>query len=112
MAELYTVLFSHPALQAITWWDFSDDRAWKGAPAGLVRKDMTPKPVYTALHKLIRETWWTRADATADARGAALVRVYRGTHTLTARDAAGHTSTQQVELPISCAEKTVTLQLK
>ena len=112
VAELYTVLFSHPALQAITWWDFSDDRAWKGAPAGLVRKDMTPKPVYTALHKLIRETWWTRADATADARGAALVRVYRGTHTLTARDAAGHTSTQQVELPISCAEKTVTLQLK
>jgi GH35 family endo-1,4-beta-xylanase len=112
VAELYTVLFSHPALEAITWWDFSDHNAWKGAPAGFVRKDMTPKPIYDALRQLIRETWWTRATATADTRGAAQVRVFRGTHTVTARDAAGHTNTQSVELPISCAEKTVTLQLK
>ncbi|MCG3181158.1 MAG: Anti-sigma-I factor RsgI6 [Phycisphaerae bacterium] len=58
-AELYRVLFSHPAVTAITWWDFSDQGAWQGAPSGLVRKDMTPKPAYTALHKLIREQWWT-----------------------------------------------------
>jgi GH35 family endo-1,4-beta-xylanase len=111
VAELYTVLFSHPAMQAITWWDFSDRDAWKGAPAGLVRKDMTPKPVYEALHKLIRETWWTRATESADARGDVQVRVFRGTHTVTARDAAGHVVTQQIELPIGCSEKAVTLQL-
>ena len=111
VAELYTVLFSHPAVQAITCWDFSDRDAWKGAPAGLVRKDMTPKPVYEALSKLIHEQWWTRASVTADAQGAAQVRVFRGTHTLTARDAAGHSVTRSVELPLECAEKTVTLQL-
>ena len=45
-AKLYTVLFSHPAVEAITWWDFSDYRSWQGAPSGLVREDMTPKPLY------------------------------------------------------------------
>ena len=111
VAELYTVLFSHPAMQAITWWDFSDRDAWKGAPAGWVRKDMTPKPVYEALRKLIRETWWTRATATTEASGAVQIRVFRGTHAVTVRDAAGRSVTQQVELPLACAEKTVTLQL-
>ena len=42
-ARFYTMLFSHPAVAAITWWDFSDFQAWKNAPAGLVRKDMTPQ---------------------------------------------------------------------
>ena len=43
--KLYTVLFSHPAVEAITWWDFSDLQSWVGAPAGLLRKDMSPKPL-------------------------------------------------------------------
>lgn len=111
VAELYTVLFSHPAMQAITWWDFSDLRAWKGAPAGLIRKDMTPKPVYDALFKLIRSHWWTRASAVADAQGAASVRVFRATHTVTATDATGRTASQTVEMPLDCAGKKVTLTL-
>jgi GH35 family endo-1,4-beta-xylanase len=32
--QFYTALFAHPAVQAITWWDFSDNGAWQGAPAG------------------------------------------------------------------------------
>jgi GH35 family endo-1,4-beta-xylanase len=70
VAEFYTILFSHPAVQAITWWDFSDYRAWLGAPAGLVRKDMSPKPAYTALMDLVKGQWWTRqVNATTDAAG-------------------------------------------
>jgi GH35 family endo-1,4-beta-xylanase len=70
VAEFYTVLFSHPAVEAITWWDFSDDRAWLGAPAGLVRKDMTPKPAYEALMKLVKGKWWTKPQTlTADPAG-------------------------------------------
>lgn len=57
--EIYRVLFSHPAVEAITWWDFSDLNAWQGAPAGLVRKDMTPKPAYKSLANLIKGKWWT-----------------------------------------------------
>ncbi len=59
VAEFYTVLFSHPAVEAITWWDFSDQDAWQQAPAGLVRSDMTPKPVYERLHELLKSEWWT-----------------------------------------------------
>ena len=77
--EFYTVLFSHPAVEAITWWDFSDDRAWLGAPAGLVRKDMTPKPAYAALLKLVKGKWWTAArNLTADAAGRVRFRGYLG----------------------------------
>ena len=77
--EFYTVLFSHPAVQAITWWDFSDDRAWLGAPAGLVRKDMTPKPAYEALLKLVKGKWWTPPqDLTTDSAGQVRFRGYLG----------------------------------
>jgi GH35 family endo-1,4-beta-xylanase len=58
-AEFYRLLFSHPAVEAITWWDLSDYNSWMGAPAGLLRKDMSPKPAYDALKKLIKGDWWT-----------------------------------------------------
>ncbi|NOX57055.1 MAG: 1,4-beta-xylanase [Planctomycetes bacterium] len=57
--RFYTMLFSHPAVEAITWWDFSDWAAWQGAPAGFLRKDMSPKPAYRRLQELIKKEWWT-----------------------------------------------------
>jgi endo-1,4-beta-xylanase len=61
------MLFSHPAVEAITWWDFADYRAWQGAPAGFLRGDTTPKPVYHELMKLIKGKWWTQTTLkTAD----------------------------------------------
>ncbi len=88
--EFYTVLFSHPAVQAITWWDFSDRGAWLGAPAGLVRRDMTPKPAYEALRKLIKEDWWTaEVRLTTDAAGQVRFRGFLGDYTVAARGAAG-----------------------
>ncbi len=62
VSEFYTVLFSHPAVEAITWWDFSDQGAWQRAPAGLVRDDMTPKPVYEQLLTLVKGKWWTKVE--------------------------------------------------
>jgi GH35 family endo-1,4-beta-xylanase len=47
--EFYTTLMAHPLVKAITWWDFSDYHAWQGAPAGLLRRDMSPKPLYAWL---------------------------------------------------------------
>ncbi len=69
VAEFYTILFSHPAVEAITWWDFTDQGAWQGAPAGFLRRDMTPKPVYHGLRRLIKEKWWTRTQCTTEAGG-------------------------------------------
>ena len=52
-ADFYTMLFSHPAVEAITWWDFQDND-WRAAPAGLVTEEVHRKPAYHALRKLIR----------------------------------------------------------
>ena len=68
VVRFYTMLFSHPAVEAITWWDFADYHAWKRAPAGLLRKDMTPKPAYHALYDLIKRKWWTRTVLESGAR--------------------------------------------
>lgn len=62
----YSMLFSHPSVEALTWWDFSDQGAWMSAPAGLLRADMSPKPVYEKLHSLIKDKWWTRTEITAN----------------------------------------------
>jgi len=89
-AELYTVLFSHPAVEAITWWDFSDRSAWQGAPSGLVRADMSPKPAYEALRRLVRGAWWTGPlKRTTDAAGRVAFRGFLGDYALRAGQAAG-----------------------
>jgi endo-1,4-beta-xylanase len=56
VAAFYTTLYSHPAVGAITWWDFFDG-CWLGAPSGLLRADMSPKPAYERLRALIRGEW-------------------------------------------------------
>lgn len=76
--QFYTTLFSHPAVHAITWWDLSDLNAWQGAPAGLIRKDMSPKPAYDRLMDLVHNRWWTKATGSTDAKGLFHSRVFRG----------------------------------
>lgn len=56
--DFYRTCFSHPAVKAITWWDFGDTGAWL-ADGGMLREDLTPKPVYDALYRLIHEEWRT-----------------------------------------------------
>jgi endo-1,4-beta-xylanase len=78
VAEFYRTLFSHPSVEAITWWDFTDQGAWQRAPAGLVRDDMTPKPAYDELVQLIKNRWWTTSQATTQAKGEARFRGFLG----------------------------------
>jgi endo-1,4-beta-xylanase len=78
--KFYTALFAHPAVQAITWWDFSDDQAWQGAAAGWVRSDMTPKPVYERMLDLIKRQWWTKAEGRTNAQGEFPCRAFYGHH--------------------------------
>lgn len=71
--DIYRTLFGHKAVEAVTWWDLSDAGAWQGAPAGLIRADMTPKPAYEALLRLFKQEWWTgplelRTDQTGTVR--------------------------------------------
>ncbi|HID76678.1 MAG TPA: 1,4-beta-xylanase [Planctomycetaceae bacterium] len=83
VVRFYTMLFSHPAVEAITWWDLSDYRAWKGAPAGLVREDMSPKPAYQRLMDLVRGKWWTKLSLQTDQQGQGRLRGFLGDYAVT-----------------------------
>ncbi|MFI5379099.1 MAG: endo-1,4-beta-xylanase [Tepidisphaerales bacterium] len=90
VVEFYTTLFSHPAVQAITWWDFSDRGAWLGAPAGLIRADMTPKPAYESLIRKIKGEWWTaEVKGTTDASGKVTFHGFLGQYKLEAAQTTG-----------------------
>ena len=82
--QFYTVLFSHPAVEAITWWDFADRNAWMGAPAGFLRKDLSPKPAYNRLLGLIKGKWWTHTTGTTTA-GTLTTRTFYGDYEITVR---------------------------
>ncbi len=83
-ARFYTLLFSHPAVEAITWWDFSDQGAWQQAPAGLLHADMTPKPAYDVLKHLIKKRWWTKTTDTVAADGTVNLRGFYGDYKISA----------------------------
>ena len=77
------MLFSHPSVKAITWWDLSDRNAWRNAPAGLIRKDMAPKPAYERLMNLVHGKWWTKVKGATNAAGQFKSRVFRGIQRVT-----------------------------
>ena len=83
----YRAWFSHPAVEAITWWNLVDQTAvpgedkWNG---GLLRRDFSVKPSYEALRRLIREEWTTREKLRADAQGRVRFRGYYGEYRVTA----------------------------
>ena len=68
ISEMYTALFSHPLVEAITTWDFNDG-CWLKAPSGFVHEDNSIKPSYEALKQLIHGDWETHEVLTADAGG-------------------------------------------
>lgn len=89
VTRFYTLLFSHPAVTAITWWDLADRNAWQHAPAGLIRNDLSPKPAYNRLLDLIKKQWWTHTELRTDAAGRADFRGFLGDYQLCLRTANG-----------------------
>ena len=83
VVRFYTMLFSHPAVEAITWWDLWDEGAWLGAAGGLVRKDLSPKPAYEELLKRVKGAWWTRASLRSGADGTERFRGFLGEYAVT-----------------------------
>lgn len=86
--KFYTVLFSHPAVEAITWWDLMDG-SWMGAPAGLLRADLSPKPAYDRLLRLVRHDWWTSTAGTTGRDGSLRFRGFLGRYRVTVETASG-----------------------
>ena len=81
LTEMYTILFEHPLVKAITTWDFTDG-AWLHAPSGLLREDNTEKPSYHALYKLFREDWSTNATIQTDENGILSLEGFKGNYEL------------------------------
>jgi len=77
--KFYTLCFSHPAVVAITWWDLCDRHSWLPG-GGMLRSDLSAKPVYTRLWKLIHQEWHTRAKGRTDAHGCFRFRGFFGTY--------------------------------
>jgi endo-1,4-beta-xylanase len=57
VAEYYSVIFSRPETAALVWWDLQDGN-WLNAPAGLLRRDLSPKPAFERVTRLIKDEWW------------------------------------------------------
>ena len=57
VVQHYKTLLAHPLVEGITWWDLADG-GWLNAPAGLIRRDNSPKPAYAELLRLIKGEWW------------------------------------------------------
>ena len=78
---MYTVLFSHPLVEAITTWDFNDG-CWLRAPSGFVHEDNSLKPSYEALKQLIHGDWETHQVLTADRDGRVSFTGFKGGYTV------------------------------
>ncbi len=57
--DFYTLAFSHPLVESITWWTITDLDPWRGMPSGLLDINGEPKPVYFVLDNLINKEWNT-----------------------------------------------------
>jgi GH35 family endo-1,4-beta-xylanase len=108
--RFYTMLFSHPAVAALTWWDFTDRGAWQRAPAGFLRADLSPKPAYESLRHLIKEKWWTRTKVKTNEKGKAHLRAFLGEHQVTVRLETEQKATERLSLQKGASNRvTVTL---
>ena len=81
ITEMYTILYSHSLVEAITTWDFNDG-CWLKAPSGFVHEDNSEKPSFHALRKLIHEDWETHEELTADGDGFVTFTGFKGSYTL------------------------------
>lgn len=77
--KFYRVCFAHPAVRAITWWDLINLGSFIPG-GGMLRRDLSPKPVYEQLKQLIHKEWKTKASGTTDAEGRFAFRGFFGTY--------------------------------
>lgn len=76
----YTVFFSHPAVEVITYWNFY--RAWQSG-SGFLRDDLSEKPMFYELMKLIHGDWKTSFEAELDSSGELCFSGFSGEYDIT-----------------------------
>jgi hypothetical protein len=99
--KFYTVAFSHPAMEAINYWDLGPSIV-RSSPigsqliggtgqAGLLdrEKNDEPRPLYFKLKELIRDRWMTRLNGNVKSDGAVAFRGFHGDYEITVKTPAG-----------------------
>ena len=101
--KLYSLWFSHPAVEQIVYWNMVDGYAhlWDPDPekikasqgnmalgenyyhGGLLRFDLSPKPAYFKIKELLQKRWHTELEIVTDENGYADFRGFYGDYTIT-----------------------------
>jgi GH35 family endo-1,4-beta-xylanase len=106
--KFYRTCFAHPAMRGLTWWDLCDNGAWLPG-GGMLRADLTPKPVYLALRKLIHEDWKTVAHGKTDADGNFAFRGFAGAYDVTVKAPTGSAAARRYLAKATANQWTVKL---
>ena len=91
--NLYSVFFSHPAMEAAIYWNLVDGYAWRAEPGdmsvgenvyygGLLRFDLSEKPAYRVLCDLFNREWRTETECGTAESGVASFRGFYGDYAL------------------------------
>lgn len=80
--RFYRTAFAHPDVVEISWWDFTDQGAiFPGG--GMLRSDLTPKPVYNVIKNLITDVWHTSLLGSTGSSGGVNLRGFYGSYDVT-----------------------------
>ena len=109
LRDFMTIVFSHPAVTHFILWDFSDDNHWrKEVEPGLWDKDYRIKPAGEAYRDLVFRQFWSNAEGSTNANGVYRTRGFAGIYRIAVTHA-GKTVEKTLDLPVTRAETTVTL---
>ena len=89
LRDNYRLWFSWPSVYRISYWNAVDSIGGEILESGFFRRDMSKKPVYHALWKLVNEEWRTKTTVRAGKGGEVAFRGFKGGYRLRWRDAAG-----------------------
>ena len=115
LKELYSLYFSHEAVEAVIYWDLADgytpgagpgemDKGWNVYRGSLLRFDLSEKPAFRMLKHLVHEVWHTEESFAADENGCGCFRGFYGTYALEI-EADGKTVERQVTFTKDTAEE-------
>ncbi len=94
--RIYTVCFSHPAVDAINIWGMGPGEWIRGA--GLLDGRGEPKPAFFALRDLVRNRWRTRTSLVTGRDGRAAFRGFHGRYRLALSRPGGGAATGELSV--------------
>ncbi|MBR4444252.1 MAG: endo-1,4-beta-xylanase [Clostridia bacterium] len=96
LRNVYSLFFAQRSMEAVIYWNLPDGYAYRAEPGdmssgenyfygGLLRFDMSEKPAFRTLKRLIRDEWMTDVELTTDEGGFTALHGFYGDYELTVR---------------------------